>query len=109
MPTFSKAFALLLALSWLSACGTTPQPEPEIEAAPAPEWTSKTLIETPAAEDTAATESGDGEAEAGVETAVPEPVDLDQIAYEEAIAALKNDETEFALGELTRLSAEAPD
>jgi len=83
----------------LAACQSVPAPQPEPELTPAPEAVVETVP--------------DGDATtSGIEPiAEPEaePVDLDQLAYEEAIAALKNGATDKALKQLTRLSLDAPD
>jgi Flp pilus assembly protein TadD len=72
----------------LAACSSLPEPEPESEPAPAP---------APAPVDEA--------------TAVPEPAPIDyaQQFYEEAVAALKEGDTELAVELLQKVSDDAPD
>jgi len=84
MSKFSKRLGLSLMLAILSACSSLPEPEPvvvEAEVAPVP-------VE-PVAE--------------------PEPVDLNQQAYTEAITALKGGKADLALELLLQVSREAPD
>jgi tetratricopeptide (TPR) repeat protein len=84
----SQVTALLLA-ALLSACQSLPEPAPEVQPVSAGNAT------TSAAEPITEPE--------------PVPVDLDQLAYEEAVTALKNGAVDKALKLLTRLSQDAPD
>jgi len=85
----SSQVAALLAVALLAACQGVPKPEPET-ALPA-----------------SATISVEGSAELGAAPAAeaqPEPIDLDQLAYDDAISALKQGHAESAQILLTRLA-----
>ncbi len=87
---YSKALPLLIGLLLMAACSSTPGPQPAPEpvvAAPA----------EPAGASTAET------------IAEPEPTDLNQLAYDEAITSLKQGNVEQALDLLLEVSREAPD
>jgi Flp pilus assembly protein TadD len=91
----SSQLAALLAVALLAACQSVPRPVPETAgpaAHPAPE--------TMAAGDTAELPT----APAPAAEARPAPIDLDQLAYDDAIAALKEGHAESAEMLLTRLA-----
>jgi len=89
----SSKIATLLAVALLTACQSAPKPEPET-AQPAAQPAAETMVSDSAAEPTAAPE------------AEPETIDLDQLAYEDAIVALKEDHAETALTLLIRLTGD---
>ena len=97
MPRSSSHLIALLLAALLSACQSLPEPAPEVmpesaaEVKPVSAGNATTLAVEPVAEPE------------------PVPVDLDQQAYEQAIAALKNGAVDKALKLLTRLSQDAPD
>ena len=92
----SQVIALLLA-ALLSACQSVSEPAAEV-------------ISTPGAVvETASIDKATTSADEPITELEPEPLDLDQLDYERAIAALKNDSAEQALPLLTRLSLDAPD
>ncbi|MCP4765975.1 MAG: tetratricopeptide repeat protein [Gammaproteobacteria bacterium] len=91
----SSSPIILLLTMLLAACQSVP--EPVIEAQQ-PEVATTAVIDSPP--------SAQSEPEAEVEA---EPIDPNQHTYEEAIAALKDGDTEGALVLLMRLSGEAPD
>ena len=99
MPKSSSQIIALLLTMLLAACQSVPDSQPEPELTPAPEAVVETVP------DGDATTSGIKP----IAEPEPEPVDLDQLAYEEAIAALKNGATDKALKLLARLSLDAPD
>ena len=101
MSKYSSQIIALLLTALLSACQSIS--EPSAEVMPTPEATPEAALET-ASSDNAATSADEPIAEPE-----PEPLDLDQLAYEQAIEALKNGATEQALTLLTRLSLDAPD
>lgn len=82
----------------LTACQSGPKtaqdPAPTVEAAPATE--------------AAAVEASPG-SQASTEETAPEPVDFYQQFYTEAVASLKNGDTEQALELLIQVSTDAPD
>ena len=92
----SQVIALLLAVL-LSACQSLPEPAPEEMTEP------ESVPETASVADPTASA-----ADPTIELEPEEPPDLDQIAYEQAITALKNGAAEQALTLLTRLSQDAP-
>ena len=92
----SQVFALLLA-ALLSACQSVSEPAAEVIS------TAGAVVET-ASIDKATTSADEPTTELE-----PEPLDLDQLDYEQALAALKNDAAEQALPLLTRLSLDVPD
>ena len=97
MSKSSKALPLLLGLLLLAACSSTP-PVP----APAPA--------TPAAAEAGAGSPDESTASEAAATAPePEPVDLNQIAYLEAVTSLKNGNADQAVDLLLEVSREAPD
>jgi Flp pilus assembly protein TadD len=89
MSRSSSQVTALLLVALLSACQSLPEPAPEVKPVSAGNAT------TSAAEPITEPE--------------PVPVDLDQLAYEEAVTALKNGAVDKALKLLTRLSEDAPD
>jgi tetratricopeptide (TPR) repeat protein len=89
MPKSSSHIIALLLAALLSACQSLPEPAPEVMPESAGNATTATVEPITEPE--------------------PVPVDLDQLAYEEAIAALKNGAADKALKLLTRLSLDAPD
>ena len=92
----SQVIALLLA-ALLSACQSVSEPAAEV-------------ISTPGAVvETASIDKATTSADEPITELEPEPLDLDQLDYEQALAALKNDAAEQALPLLTRLSLDAPD
>jgi len=98
MSIFNSRTILILAMLLLAACQSGPEtaqdPAPTVEAAPATETT--------------AVEAEPG-SEASAEETVPEPVDFYQQFYIEAVASLKNGDTEQALELLKQVSTDAPD
>jgi Flp pilus assembly protein TadD len=89
----SSQIAVLLAVALLTACQGVPKPGPETAL---PE--SRAAVQPPA---------GDGTAEPAIAPAAepaPEPIDLDQLAYDDAIVALKGGDADSALILLTRLA-----
>ena len=97
MPKFNSAIALLLAVL-LTACGSTPGPVIEPEAADTASTTATTGADTQLS---ATDETTDDGAEAA-------PVDPAQLAYQAAVEALRNGDAEAALSELQRLSETVP-
>ncbi len=97
MPRSSSHIIALLLAALLSACQSLPEPAPDVM----PE----------AGTEVNPVSAGNATTSAAKPVTEPEsvPVDLDQLAYEEAIAALKNGATDKALKLLTRLSQDAPD
>ena len=95
MPRSSNQVIALLLAALLSACQSLPEPAPEVMHESGAEI-------KPVSADNATTSAAEPVTE-------PVPVDLDQLAYEEAIAALKNGAADKALKMLTRLSQDAPD
>jgi Flp pilus assembly protein TadD len=95
MPRSSNHIIALLLAALLSACQSLPAPK----TAPESGAELKLVSDDNA---TASTEEPIAEAE-------PVPVDLDQLAYEEAITGLKIGAVDKALILLTRLSEDAPD
>jgi len=94
MSKSSSPVILLLLTMLLAACQSVPEPVVEVQQ---PAVVTTTMIESPLAQP---------EPEAKAEA---EPIDYNQQAYQQAIAALKSGDTEGALILLTRLSHEAPD
>jgi len=91
----SSLIAALLAVALLAACQSVPKPGPET-ALPATQPEPQTM-------------AADGAAElptAPAAEAQPEPIDLDQLAYDDAIAALKEGRAESAQILLTRLATD---
>ena len=88
MSKSSNRILSLLVIALLAACQTTPPPEPE----PAPVSIKQGV-----------------EAEAIETVTEAEPVDLDQVLYEQALQVLKEGDAEAALIVLERLSVDAPD
>ena len=102
MSKYNSLPALLLSLL-LTACGSSPNPGLE----PGTDTPTENVGESAAATDA---DIAAGSAEDGSDIAPqPEPVDVDQLAYEAAIETLKNGSTEAALDELQRLSGIVPD
>jgi Flp pilus assembly protein TadD len=97
MPRSSSHIIALLMTVLLSACQSLPEPAPEVmpESGAEIKPVSTGNATTSAAELVAEPE--------------PVPVDLDQLAYEEASAALRNGAADKALKLLTRLSQDTPD
>ena len=97
MSTHNSHIIVLLMAVLISACQSLPG------EAPLPTSESQDVIEEVSAGDstTAATEP--------VVAVEPEPVDLDQQDYEQAVTELKNGGSEKALVLLNRLSQDAPD
>jgi tetratricopeptide (TPR) repeat protein len=98
MSIFNNRTILILAMLLLSAC----QSEPETAKGPAPAVEPAPLTETAATEPEADTEASETEP-------VPEPIDFYQQFYIEAVASLKNGDTEQALELLIQVSTDAPD
>ena len=98
MSKFSKRILILLFVLAVGACASKPEPVPAPEPEPVPE----AKIESIEPETTAP----EAEAEAPVVVA---PIDYNQQFYEEAIAALKNGQTENAIDLLVQVSSDAPD
>lgn len=94
MSKFSNRLLLLLAILALAACQSGPEPAlaPEAEAPQA---------QAAEADQTAASQP--------LPEPEPEPVDYYQLAYEQAVAALKGGDTELALELLLQVSVDAPD
>jgi len=92
----SSSPVILLLTMLLAACQSVPAPVVEVQQ---PEVVTTAVIESPPAQP-------EPEPEAEIEA---EPIDYNQITYQQAIAALKSGDTEGALILLTRLSHEAPD
>lgn len=92
----SQVIALLL-VALLSACQSLPEPAPEVTPV------SDAEIK-PVSADNATTSAAEP-----ITEPEPVPVDHDQLAYAEAIAALKKGATDKALTLLTRLSQDVPD
>ena len=92
MLTFNSRTILILVMLLLAAC----QSAPETAKNPAP------VTETAITEPEAGTEASAAEP-------VPEPVDFYQQFYIEAVASLKNGDTEQALELLIQVSTDAPD
>jgi Flp pilus assembly protein TadD len=101
MSKYSSQIIALLLTALLSACQSVSVPTAEVISTP--QATPAAALET-ASSDKATTSAGEP-----ITEPEPEPLDLDQLAYEQAIAALKNGATEQALTLLTRLSLDAPD
>ena len=97
MPRSSSHIIALLLAALLSACQSLPEPAPEVM----PEVGTEVKPVSAGNATTSAAEP--------VTEPEPVPVDLDQLAYDEAIAALKNGAADKALKLLTRLSQDAPD
>ena len=101
MSTYSSHITVLLMAALMavliSACQSLPAEAPETlpESQGISEQLSADNSTTPAAEPVAEVE--------------PEPIDLDQQDYEQAVAKLKNGASEEALVLLSRLSRDAPD
>jgi Flp pilus assembly protein TadD len=97
MPRSSNQFVALLLAALLSACQSLPEPAPEV----IPE----------AGTEVKPVSAGNATTSAAESITEPEPVlvDLDQLAYEEAIVALKDGAADKALKLLARLSLDAPD
>lgn len=89
----SSSPVILLLTMLLAACQSGPEPVVEVQQ---PEVATTAVTESPPP----------AQPEPEVEA---EPIDRNQKAYQEAIAALKSGDTEGALIVLTRLSHEAPD
>lgn len=97
----SSQIAVIIATVLLAACQGVPKPGPESAL---PE--SRAEVESFPTDRSA--ESADGSSESVTAPAVaPEPIDLDQLAYEDAIAALKEDDADSALVLLTRLASDS--
>jgi tetratricopeptide (TPR) repeat protein len=98
MSIFNNRTILILAMLLLAACQSEPEtakgPAPAVEAAP---LTEASVTEPEAGTETSATEP------------VPEAVDFYQQFYNEAVASLKNGDTEQALELLIQVSTDAPD
>ena len=92
----SQVIALLLA-ALLSACQSVSEPAAEVISTP------EAVVET------ASIDKATTSADEPITELEPELLDLAQLDYERAIAALKNDAAEQALPLLTRLSLDAPD
>ena len=92
----SQVIALLLA-ALLSACQSVSEPAAEVISTP------EAVVET------ASIDKATTSADEPITELEPEPLDLAQLDYERALAALKNDAAEQALPLLTRLSLDAPD
>ena len=92
---YSKALPLLLGLLLLAACSGTPGPKPAVETPDAPSVAPSDEVATGA--------------ETGAAAAEPEPTDINQLAYDEAIASLKNGNVDQALDLLLEVSREAPE
>ena len=105
MSKYSSQIIALLLTALLSACQSVSEPTAEVN--PIPEATPAATPE--AALETASGEKATNSTDEPIAEPEPEPLDLDQLAYEQAIAALKNGATEQALTLLTRLSLDAPD
>ena len=101
MSKYSSQIIALLLTALLSACQSVS--EPTAEVIPTPQATPEPALER------AASDKATSSADEPITEPEPEPLDLDQLAYEQAIAALKNGATEQALTLLTRLSLDAPD
>jgi tetratricopeptide (TPR) repeat protein len=97
MPRSSSHIIALLLAALLSACQSLPEPAPEV------------MHESGAEIKPVSTDNATTSATELVAEPEPVPVDLDQLAYEDAIAALKNGAVDKALKLLTRLSQDAPD
>ncbi len=98
MSTFNSRTILILAMLLLAACQSTP----ETAQSPAPAVDTAPVTENAATEPEAGTETSTAEP-------VPEPVDFYQQFYIEAVASLKNGDTEQALELLIQVSTDAPD
>ena len=86
----------------LAACGSVPEPQP------APEQETAPIAERQVPEP-AVVESVDAETDLPFESAAPpNPVDYNGQFYEEAVAAMKQGETELAIELLVHVSSEAP-
>jgi Flp pilus assembly protein TadD len=98
MSIFNNKKACLLLVALVTACQSGPeqQPAPEPAVETAPETAPETVTET-AAETAAETEAGAAPEEVTAAEALPEAEDFNQKFYEEAVATLKNGETELAL------------
>ena len=97
MSKYSSQIIALLLAALLSACQSVSEPAAEV-------------ISTPGAVvETASIDKATTSADEPITELEPEPLDLDQLDYEQALAALKNDAAEQALPLLTRLSLDAPD
>lgn len=110
MSIFNNKKACLLLVALVTACQSGPeqQPAPEPAVETAPETAPETVTET-AAETAAETEAGAAPEEVTAAEALPEAEDFNQKFYEEAVASLKNGETELALELLKQVSIDAPD
>jgi tetratricopeptide (TPR) repeat protein len=102
MPRSSSHIIALLLAALLSACQSLPEPAPEVM----PESVAEVK---PVSAGNATTSAAEPIAQSEPVPAEPVPVDLDQQAYEQAIAALKNGAVDKALKLLARLSQDAPD
>jgi Flp pilus assembly protein TadD len=101
MSKYSNQIIALLLTALLSACQSVSVPTAEVISTPQA---------TPAAAlETASSDKATTSADEPITEPEPEPMDLNQQAYEQAIAALKTGATEQALTLLTRLSLDAPD
>jgi Flp pilus assembly protein TadD len=101
MSKYSSQIIALLLTALLSACQSVSVPTAEVISTPQA---------TPAAAlETASSDKATTSADEPITEPEPEPMDLNQQAYEQAIAALKTGATEQALTLLTRLSLDAPD
>jgi len=98
MSIFNSRTILILTMLLLAAC----QSGPETAQDPAP------TVESVPVTEAAAVEAAPG-SEASAEEAAPEPIDFYQQFYTEAVASLKNGDTEQALELLMQVSTDAPD
>jgi tetratricopeptide (TPR) repeat protein len=96
MSIFNNRTILALTMLLLAACQsapeTSPAPEPTVEPAPVTEAAGV-----------------DPEAESSTTEPVPEPIDFNQLFYTEAVASLKNGNTDQALELLKQVSTDAPE